>query len=231
MAVAVGERRTRATGEGLLVRGARPPGDAQGQSQPRPRLWSARPRSWPAPAPSCARLHHRSSAGRTSLRAAAARVSSAPSVEYPCHARPSSSASPASARAACSRSSLASSNDLPRARDLAAGPLPALRRRCHLLGPLAEIVRGSGRHPRDAMASLAAEATPRGESCPSTRDAHWLRAAAAAPPRPRGGGGSAARRTSPPGGEFLESLAAYGPAVIVVEDLHWADEALLAFLE
>ena len=31
--------------------------------------------------------------------------------------------------------------------------------------------------------------------------------------------------------EFLESLAASGPAVIVVEDLHWADEAMLAFMD
>jgi class 3 adenylate cyclase len=30
---------------------------------------------------------------------------------------------------------------------------------------------------------------------------------------------------------FLEGLAAAGPAVVVVEDLHWADPALLAFLE
>ena len=30
---------------------------------------------------------------------------------------------------------------------------------------------------------------------------------------------------------FLEALASDGPAVIVFEDLHWADEALLAFLE
>jgi class 3 adenylate cyclase/tetratricopeptide (TPR) repeat protein len=30
---------------------------------------------------------------------------------------------------------------------------------------------------------------------------------------------------------FLESLAAQGPAVLVVEDLHWADEALFSFLE
>ena len=31
--------------------------------------------------------------------------------------------------------------------------------------------------------------------------------------------------------EFLESLAAPGPAVLVVEDLHWADEAMLAFMD
>jgi class 3 adenylate cyclase/S1-C subfamily serine protease len=31
--------------------------------------------------------------------------------------------------------------------------------------------------------------------------------------------------------EFLESLAASGPAIIVVQDLHWADEALLAFMD
>jgi class 3 adenylate cyclase/tetratricopeptide (TPR) repeat protein len=30
---------------------------------------------------------------------------------------------------------------------------------------------------------------------------------------------------------FLESLAALGPTVLVFEDLHWADEALLSFLE
>ena len=30
---------------------------------------------------------------------------------------------------------------------------------------------------------------------------------------------------------FCESLAANGPAVLVFEDLHWADDALLAFLE
>ena len=30
---------------------------------------------------------------------------------------------------------------------------------------------------------------------------------------------------------FLEGLARAGPAVVVVEDLHWADEALLAFLD
>ncbi len=30
---------------------------------------------------------------------------------------------------------------------------------------------------------------------------------------------------------FIESLAANGPAVVVVEDLHWADPALLAFLD
>ena len=31
--------------------------------------------------------------------------------------------------------------------------------------------------------------------------------------------------------EFLEGLATDGPAVLVVEDLHWADEAMLAFMD
>ena len=31
--------------------------------------------------------------------------------------------------------------------------------------------------------------------------------------------------------EFLESLAESGPAILVVEDLHWADEAMLAFMD
>ena len=30
---------------------------------------------------------------------------------------------------------------------------------------------------------------------------------------------------------FLEGMAADHPAVVVIEDLHWADEAMLAFLE
>jgi predicted ATPase len=43
---------------------------------------------------------------------------------------------------------------------------------------------------------------------------------------------SAERRScSQPGGRFLEGLAANRPSVFVFEDLHWADEALLAFLE
>ena len=39
------------------------------------------------------------------------------------------------------------------------------------------------------------------------------------------------RSRSLPGERFLESLAADGPAVLVFEDLHWADPALLGFLE
>ena len=31
--------------------------------------------------------------------------------------------------------------------------------------------------------------------------------------------------------EFLEGLAASAPTVLVVEDLHWADEAMLAFMD
>ena len=30
---------------------------------------------------------------------------------------------------------------------------------------------------------------------------------------------------------FLEAIAEEGPIVLVIEDIHWADEALLAFLE
>ena len=39
------------------------------------------------------------------------------------------------------------------------------------------------------------------------------------------------RRTSQRGCSFLEELADRDPAVLVLEDLHWADEALLAFIE
>ena len=56
---------------------------------------------------------------------------------------------------------------------------------------------------------------------------------AAALPAGRGGGGLAAERQElfTAWRRYLEGLAAARPTVLVFEDLHWADEALLAFLE
>ena len=58
-------------------------------------------------------------------------------------------------------------------------------------------------------------------------------AAAAAGAAGRGRGGPSAEREElfTAWRRFLEALAATRPSVLVFEDLHWADEALLAFLE
>jgi class 3 adenylate cyclase len=78
--------------------------------------------------------------------------------------------------------------------------------------------------PREAEAKLA-RALPQGD-----RDLPWLRARLA--PLVGAGGEPASQEESfTAWRRFCESLAADGPAVLVFEDLHWADEALLAFLE
>ena len=122
----------------------------------------------------------------------------------------------------------------PRARRLAPGRVPALRRRRHLLA-----ARGDGEGTRQASSSPIGRGG-RGEAQPGGRgriddedDAAWV---AAPPPtaarsrRCRGGG--------PDRGEefaawrrFLEALAAERPLVLVFEDLHWADEGLLDFVD
>jgi class 3 adenylate cyclase/tetratricopeptide (TPR) repeat protein len=61
-------------------------------------------------------------------------------------------------------------------------------------------------------------------------DRAWLKARLA--PLVGAGGEPAAQEESfTAWRRFLESLAAEGPTVLVFEDLHWADEALLSFLE
>jgi class 3 adenylate cyclase/tetratricopeptide (TPR) repeat protein len=65
---------------------------------------------------------------------------------------------------------------------------------------------------------------------PQTLDRTWLLARLA--PLVGAGGAPASQEESfTAWRRFLESLAAENPAVVVVEDLHWADPALLAFLE
>ena len=111
--------------------------------------------------------------------------------------------------------------------DLAPGPLPPLRRGDHLLGPRRGR-EGAGRHPgvrlprrgggeADAVASAGA-------------DQNWMRErllpliGLESTSASRDESFTAWRR-------FLEGMAADHPAVVVIEDLHWADEAMLAFLE
>jgi class 3 adenylate cyclase/tetratricopeptide (TPR) repeat protein len=78
--------------------------------------------------------------------------------------------------------------------------------------------------PEDAEAKLE-RALP-----PDEPDLLWLRARlgplVGVPGEP-----AAQQETFAAWRRFCESLAASGPAVLVFEDLHWADEALLAFLE
>ena len=121
--------------------------------------------------------------------------------------------------------------DRRRARDdhLAPGPLPALRRGRHLLGARRDR-QGAGRHPARATTPGAVEAKldadPARRAPTATGCANRLRALLGleAPQATREENFAAWLR-------FLEDLARREPAVLVFEDLHWADEALLAFLE
>ena len=67
---------------------------------------------------------------------------------------------------------------------------------------------------------------------PAMDDADWLQDA----PRParrarRAQARPTARSRSPPGSGSSRSIAARGPLVLLFEDLHWADDALLEFVE
>jgi class 3 adenylate cyclase/tetratricopeptide (TPR) repeat protein len=65
---------------------------------------------------------------------------------------------------------------------------------------------------------------------PADRDRAWL-LARLAPLLGAGGEPAAQEESFAAWRRFCESLASESPAVLVVEDLHWADPALLAFLE
>ena len=114
-----------------------------------------------------------------------------------------------------------------RADHVAPGPLPALRGGDHVLaaGRDREGARRHPRHrPRRGGRAEAGRGAPRGDQ------RAWLRASATASrnrSRLR-----RARELSALPARFLEYIASLqGPAVLVFEDLHWADEAMLAFLE
>ena len=112
---------------------------------------------------------------------------------------------------------------------LAAGPLSALRGGDRLLGAGRDR-QGRVRHPRVGLAGRRRAAKLERGAARGRPGPAWLRArlaplvGAAAEPVSQEESFTAWRR-------FLESLAADGPAVLVFEDLHWADTALLAFLE
>ena len=112
---------------------------------------------------------------------------------------------------------------------LAAGALPAVRGGDHVLGAGGDR-QGGGGDPRVGLAGGGGGEAGRGGLPETIRSGLAAAAAAAA-------GRASRRRAGGAGGvvhglaAFLEGLAADGPSVLVFEDLHWADAALLAFLE
>ena len=122
-----------------------------------------------------------------------------------------------------------------RAGHLAPGPLPALWRRDHLLGAGGDR-QGPGRHP-------GVRPTGRGHgqagrrpwpTCSPTRSERELAAGAAGPAardrRPRRGQAPSGPSCSPPGGGSSRPSPPPARWSLVVEDLHWADQAMLEFL-
>ena len=114
-----------------------------------------------------------------------------------------------------------------------AGSLAALRRRRELLGARRD-GQGAGRYPRDATRpSDAAAKLADGRRCsPPTRRVGWVETHL----RPLAG--LDADETTSDRGEafaawrrFFEALAEQRPLVLVFEDLHWADDGLLDFVD
>jgi class 3 adenylate cyclase/tetratricopeptide (TPR) repeat protein len=69
---------------------------------------------------------------------------------------------------------------------------------------------------------------------PADEDSSWLRSRLLpliGITTESGGSGASQEESFAAWRRFVESLAATGPAVVVVEDIHWADPALLSFLE
>ena len=123
----------------------------------------------------------------------------------------------------------------PRAGRLAPGPLPALWRGMTFWA-LGEIVKAQAGilesdPPAEAAAKLGAPwppcspTTARRRLAAGPAGARWSGSPAATP------GGEPGRSRSPPGGGSSRPSPPTGPLVLVVEDLHWADQAMLEFLE
>ena len=120
-----------------------------------------------------------------------------------------------------------------RADQLAPGPLPSLRRGRDVLGARRDR-QGRGGDPRDRRARGGRTQAPAGGRAarPGATEARWLEARAARARRARERGGQArAEAATAAWRRFLEAIAERGPAVLVFEDLHWADDGLLDFLD
>ena len=123
-----------------------------------------------------------------------------------------------------------------RARVLASWPLAAVRRRRHLLGARGD-GQGAGRRPRDGRRPSRTEAKLReavAALVSDPADAEWLESHL----RPLVGleatgdtGGDRRDEAFAAWRRFFEALAEKRPLVLVFEDLHWADDALLDFVD
>ena len=122
-----------------------------------------------------------------------------------------------------------------RARHLASGTLPRLRRRCHALG-------ARRRSSRRRQASLEQDSPTRSSGSSrvavddvlaDTGDANWVESQLRSLVGLSAESSSATtvaiglRRLA----RFLEAMAEQRPLVVVFEDLHWADESLLDFVD
>ena len=149
-----------------------------------------------------------------------------------------SSASPESARADSSGSSSRRCRRDPSVtRHLAAGSLAAVRRRRRLLGARRDD-EGPGRHPRERRRAGGRSQAPRGGRCGDPRRGArpgWVEGHL----RPLAGLERGQRRRAPTAASeafaawrrFFEALAERRPLVLVFEDLHWADDGLLDFVD
>ena len=124
----------------------------------------------------------------------------------------------------------------PGAHHLAPGPLPRVRRRGHAVGARRDR-QGAGRHRRAGHAGRdRAEAPPgRRRRARRYRRRGVGRVAAARARRPRRRGASSAAtagaRRSPPGGASSRRWPSSARSWSSFEDLHWADESLLDFVD
>ena len=221
MAVAVGEA-THAATEQVFAFDACHAVTLKGKSQPL-RAWIATA-PWRAPAPSCAPSPRPSSAAtRSSPPWGTARGGAAEShaALRPHRRRAGHRQEPAAGRVR------SPPRRPPGARHLAPGPLPAVRFQRHLLGALGDRARHAGILESDGVARAEARletVLPEGEDRDRLRARLRPLLGLEAEEASREENFSAWRH-------FFERQAAAGPTVLVVEDLHWADEAMLAFLD
>ena len=145
-----------------------------------------------------------------------------------------SSASPGSARADSCSSSFSNDRDRSRPDLLAPGPLASLRRGRDVLGARA---RWSRRRPASSRPTRPKKprASSRAPSRSPADDDEW---AGSSHLRPLVGLGEASELSEDRRAEafaawrrFFEGLAEQRPLVLVFEDLHWADEGLLDFVD
>ena len=232
--ILVDETTYRATERSIEFRDAEPV-DAKGKAAP-----VAAVRGAPGP---CALRRRRQADRPHAARRPRARARSARRGARPCpnasasRSSSRSSASPASARAASSSSSSAAFHAEPDLTTLAPGPLPPVRRGVSYWA-LAEIVKAqAGILDTDDEARGLSQARARRSRTSSPRSGE-ARVGRAQPAPARGARArnpssvpTGAARRSPPGARFFEAMAETRPLVLVFEDLHFADDGLLDFVD